>query len=193
MTDPEVILEAIDTGYTYYTNIVHNEIFSAQIGVDKDKCEVDSACLLFILKALSFRTIEEIFDSITEKLYRCLMKILGKYTPPLNVRFYYGLKDTDDTLTLSEITNASFIEAPSGTDPIIPYPVGQGPKYAWMAEMSAEVAKTKWQDTVFLFNNGNIGVNPGDLFRAPYIVNIFRVYITDYPTEFVYPIQFKKV
>lgn len=189
MTDPQVIIDDVKRGNSFYTNLVHTEILADQAGVSNNNCDVDSQCLLFILKALEFNIDQDIFDETTEKIYRDLILIIGKYTAPTLSRFYYGIKDTSADLTVEQILASSYITAPYGSNPIIPYTPGTVPKYPWMAELSIEPTKAKWQDTVVTFNNGDIGSNQ-DTFSYTTIGN-FRLYDTNFATQFDYPVQFK--
>ena len=190
MTDPVIITNSIPVGNGFLANLIHNEILQAQRGEDKTSCDVDSECLLYILKGLQYRVDEDLFDEVTEKLYRDLILIIGGYVAPATSRFYYGLKATSTPIDQTTILASSYISSVTGSNPIIPFDSSQPPKYGWMAEFIAEPIKTKWQDTVIVYNNGNIG-NLGDLFKAPYTVTSFRVYETNYATQFQFPIQFK--
>lgn len=190
MTDPQVIQDDVIRGNSFLNNLIHNEILADQSGISKNNCDVDSECLLFILKALQFRLDQEKYDKKTEKLYRDLILIIGDYTQPSTIRFYYGTKDTDTLLTNSEILASSYIETSSGSNPVIPYASVNTPKYYWMAELLTEPVKTKWQDTVVSFNNGNIGTSV-DTFGPTVTVNSFRFYDTEFATQFDYPVQFK--
>lgn len=190
MTDPQVILDDIIRGKSFLTNLVHNEIFADQVGVSKGNCDVDANCLLYILKALEYRTEQDLYDKITEKLYRDLILIIGKYIAPILSLFYYGVKSTPDPITQSQILASSFVLGLSGSNPIIPFPFTETPQYPWMAEVSNQPLKTKWQDTVIEFNNGLIGTSD-DLFGVPVTSGIFRLYDVEYATQFQYPIQFK--
>jgi len=188
--DPTVIINSIPIGNAFLTNLVHNEILQAHVGEGKNSCDVDSECLLFILKGLQYRVDEDLFDEVTEKLYKDLILIIGGYVAPVTSRFYYGLKNTATAIDQNTILASNYISAVTGSNPIIPFDSSQPPKYGWMAEFIAEPTKTKWQDTVIVYNNGNIG-SSGDLFKAPYTVTSFRVYETNYATQFQFPIQFK--
>lgn len=192
MTDPQIIVDDTVRGRSFLTDLIHNEIYSNQIGISKNCCDIDSNCLLFIINAIQYRLDEELYDNTLEKLHRELILIIGNYTPVTLSRFYYGFKNTIDLLTESEILASNYIEFPYGTYPVIPYVYTSTPKYQWMAEYNNEPIKTKWQDTVVLFNNGNIG-DISDLFGVPITVGIFKFYNTNYATQFQYPIQFKVV
>ena len=189
MTDPQIIIDDVIRGKAFLADIVHNEILAKQAGIPKDPCEVDSKCLFFILKALDYKIEQDEFDTYTEKLYRRLILIIGKYIAPTISRFYYGVKDTSTNLTELEILASPYIESATGSNPIITFNPGS-PKYNWMAEFSTEPIKTKWQDTVVIFNNGNIGTIE-DTFGPSNIIGIFRFYDTEFLTQFQYPIQFK--
>ena len=188
-TDPEVIIDDVIRGKSFLTNLIHNEILADQSGISNNNCDVDSECLLFILKALDYRIEQDLFDSTTEKLYRDLILIIGKYVAPILSRFYYGIKDTAADLTLEQILASTYISSAYGSNPIIPYTPGTVPKYPWMAELLIEPVKTKWQDTIVSFNNGDIGTNV-DTFNYITVGN-YRVYDTNFATQFDYPIQFK--
>lgn len=107
---------------------------------------------------------------------------------------YWGWKPANTILTPAEITaspNSQTVTPPQNIT--CSFAGGYGtPLYLWMAEPVVCSAKTKWQDTVQAFNNGNIGTNQ-DLFDSPVISGGFRFYITVYLTEQINPIQFKVI
>lgn len=105
---------------------------------------------------------------------------------------YWGFKADnsvlDETQIEASIYNTIFT---SGSNITTNFNDGVGtPYFLWFAEPSTEPLKTKWQDTINGFNNGNIGTSD-DLFDAPVISGSYRFYITVYQTEQPNPIQFK--
>lgn len=77
MTDQEIILEYIEKGFKLYGDLVSKEISIKQIGNDICHCEINYSCLLYILKSLEWRLEEELYDDITELLYRKLALLLN--------------------------------------------------------------------------------------------------------------------
>lgn len=82
LPDIEIILEDINRGYDYYSNLIHINILYKQMGIDKCECEDNPMCLLFILKSLEWRLEQELEDIITEKLYKQLIMIIGSSQIP---------------------------------------------------------------------------------------------------------------
>lgn len=105
---------------------------------------------------------------------------------------YYGWREDNTTLTPSEIQGSeNSVSFTSGATAVTAdFSAALEPRYLWYAEPSSEPLKTKWQDTVNLPNNGNIGTEE-DLYGAPVISGSFRFYITTYQTTAPNPIQFK--
>ena len=105
---------------------------------------------------------------------------------------YYGWKDDNTELTEEEIldtvTTVSYTEG--AADYTIPWQTNTGIKFLWWAELLTEPLKTKWQDTVVVANNGNIGTED-DLFGAAVEVGTLRFYQSVYATTASYPIQIK--
>lgn len=104
---------------------------------------------------------------------------------------YYGTKTDGTTLSEGAIQAGASVAFSTGADVTVDFSSNQVPAYLWYAEPSTEPLKTKWQDTVNIPNNGNIGTEE-DLFNAPTIVGGYRFYITTYATTTAYPTQFKK-
>ncbi len=105
---------------------------------------------------------------------------------------YWGWKDDQDLLdetTIEASPNFQNILPPE--DYICSFAGGdETPQYLWFAEPLICDAKTKWQDTIQIINNGSIGTDQ-DLFGATQTSGGYRFYITEYQTQQSNPIQFR--
>lgn len=104
---------------------------------------------------------------------------------------YWGWKADNSVLSESNIITSPNFQTVSPPQNII-CTFGGGsasPQYLWMAEPLACTTKTKWQDNVNPFNNGNIG-NPPDAVNLPVISGGYRFYIWDFATQQTNPISF---
>lgn len=108
-------------------------------------------------------------------------------------KVYYGFRNTNVTPIESEILSSPFINI-SG-NPVnytLPLDINTSANYIWFAEDITEPIKTKWVDINNPLNSGFIGSST-DLFGTPIIVGSKRVYMTQYKTQFSYPVQIKVV
>ena len=90
MTDPSIILEEIEKGFEYYGYLVSKEISISEAGNNSCGCE-SYDCLLFILKSLEWRLEQELYDDITESLYKKLvLSIMTIIVNTIGVVYYGG-------------------------------------------------------------------------------------------------------
>lgn len=191
MATPSEIAADLIRGKAYFSMLNANNIAELFKGCSCNGDNKLSVCLARIVKSLQYRADQGIYDDITDTLYIQMILIIGEFSAAPLSKFYYTTKINSVPLTVEEILALPFIEAMSGTNPIIPFSAGVSPQFALMAENVTEPIKTKWQDTVVSLNNGNIGAST-DTFGILPIVGNFRVYQTNYATQFPYPIEFKK-
>lgn len=189
MATPIQIAADLIRGKAYFSQLNSENIENLFKGCGCGDSEL-SVCLARIVKALQYRVDQSIYDEITDGLYTKMMLIIGDFVAPVQKKFYYTMKATSTPLTESQILALPFILAASGSNPVIPFDPLSPPQYGFMAELSTEPLKTKWQDTLEPLNKGDIGTSD-DLFGLPLIVNTLRAYQTEYPTNFSNPIQFK--
>lgn len=74
-------------------------------------------------------------------------------------------------------------------DFILDFSKEKTPKFFWFAEPREAPIKTEWQDTRVRDNHGTIGES-SDLFKIEAETDLYRIYITNYPVVFNYPILF---
>lgn len=192
MATPTEIQDDFARGQNFYSNLIHNEIFGKQIGLKNCNCGINTICMMHLLKAIEYGIEQERYDEILNKLHRDLILIIGKGEDLPYGKFYYNIINSRSLPTLSEILASPFISSELGLDPTIPLNNlnSSGPKYIWMAELLTETQKVFWQDIVIPTNNGGIG-SITDLFINLGNVSTYRVYVTNYQTQFNNPIQFQ--
>lgn len=102
------------------------------------------------------------------------------------MKVYYLFSDTNTLPTEEEILASDSVNIVPGSDYVVPVNNGET-KYVMIAELLTEPAKVRWDDTVDTDNNGTIGANKTIL--AGVTVDTFRVYVTNFKTEFPNPIK----
>lgn len=194
MTDPSIILEEVEKGFEYYSYLVSKEISILEIGNDSlCKCE-SYTCLLYILKSLQWRLEEQLYDAITESLYRKLVLSIMSIIVNNTGVVYYGFTNSKTIPNLKEILKSNSINITSQSSLYtVPYEATTNYKYIWFAEPSTELRKNVYISVVDPDNTGNIGTIT-DFINKPVLVSgaiNYNVYLSNYPTIVSGPFTFK--
>ena len=193
MTDPSIILEEIEKGFEYYGYLVSKEISISEAGNNSCGCE-SYDCLLFILKSLEWRLEQELYDDITESLYKKLvLSIMTIIVNTIGV-VYYGLTSSGTIPSLKDILKSASINITKNINLYtIPYQANNGYKYLWFAEPATEPIKTIYLEVADPDNSGNIG-SITDFINKPTLISgsiNYHLYMSNYPTIISGPYTFK--
>lgn len=174
-----------------YSDRVHQ--WQSLLNIGKSCGTEDITHLRVLIQAIKTSLVVYDWDGeATQKLYVCIEKLVGGEEPePLpETDIYYGSSSSQSIPTEEEIEDAEFVSVALNSDYTLPLQ-NLSAGYTFIAEKATQTIKTKWADTVNIFNKGQIGTS-SDLFGVPTIVGTYRVYMTEYITEFDNPIKIEK-
>lgn len=189
-TDYDIILKFVESTYS---NIIINNNYK-----DSDILKLQN--VLNYLYAVNYELSKQDVDLNKYKKFvkASYLSLLCISCIDSNILFtnsfiYYGISDNKTIPNMDLILKSFYINiSKQELSYNIPFLNQNIPKYHWIMEPVSEPLKNKWQDTVVSINNGNIGTSL-DLFGEAKNLNGYRFYITEYPTQFINPIQIKKV